>query len=77
MFVVFPEFCEHTQTHTQYDYYTLPPTLRGEGNNYYDNFTHKTMIAIKIIMIFLLVSLAMQYGFLKQFQTGEVGINTH
>ena len=28
MFVVFPEFCEHT--HTQYDYHTLPPTLRGE-----------------------------------------------
>ena len=37
MFVVFPEFCEHTHRHTdtqtQYDYHTLPPTLRGEGNN--------------------------------------------
>ena len=30
MFVVFPEFCEHTDT--QYDYHSLPPTLRGEGN---------------------------------------------
>ena len=39
--------------------------------------THKTTIAIKIIIIFLLGSLAMQYGFLKPFQTGEVGINTH
>ena len=39
--------------------------------------THKTMIAIIIIIIFLLGSLAMQYGFLKPFQTGEVGINTH
>ena len=40
MFVVFPEICEqtdrhthtHTHTDTQYDYHTLPPTLRGEGN---------------------------------------------
>ena len=36
MFIVFPEFCEHTHTDshtdTQYDYHTLPPTLRGEGN---------------------------------------------
>ena len=24
----------HTHTHTQYDYHTLPPTLRSEGNNY-------------------------------------------
>ena len=39
--------------------------------------THKTMIAIIIIIIFLWGSLAMQYGFLKPFQTGEVGINTH
>ena len=31
MFLVFPNFCEHTDT--QYDYRTLPPTLRGEGNN--------------------------------------------
>ena len=38
--------------------------------------THKTMIAIIIIIIFLWGSLAMQYGFLKPFQTGEVGINT-
>ena len=39
--------------------------------------THKTMIAIIIIIIFLWGSLAMQYGFPKPFQTGEVGINTH
>ena len=38
--------------------------------------THKTMIAIIIIIIFLWGPLAMQYGFLKPFQTGEVGINT-
>ena len=29
MFVVFP----NTHTDTQYDYYTLLPTLHGEGNN--------------------------------------------
>ena len=39
--------------------------------------THKTMIAIIIIVTSLWGSLAMQYGFLKPFQTGEVGINTH
>ena len=39
--------------------------------------THKTMITITIIIIFLWGSLVMQYGFLKPFQTGEVGINTH
>ena len=39
--------------------------------------THKTMIAIIIIIIFLWGSLAMQYGFLKPFQTEEVGNNTH
>ena len=39
--------------------------------------THKTMIAIIIIIIFLWGSLVMQYGFLKPFQTEEVGINTH
>ena len=39
MSVVFPEFCEHTHTHTraQYDYHTLPPTLRGEGKNQLKN----------------------------------------
>ena len=30
-----PEICKHTHTHTdtQYDYHTLPPMLRSEGNN--------------------------------------------
>ena len=36
MFLVFPNVCEQTDTHTytdtQYGYRTLPPTLRGKGN---------------------------------------------
>ena len=30
MFVIFLNICKHT--HTQYDYYTLPPMLCVEGN---------------------------------------------
>ena len=35
MFVIFAIFCKHTHTHThtQYDYNSLPPTFRSEGNN--------------------------------------------
>ena len=30
MFVVLPNFCEHTDTH--YDYHALPPMFYSEGN---------------------------------------------